>query len=79
MSDAHAEGGPLPDGVERDFLVRLPADRAPQRRGVVGVNPSVVPSAAYRHIKLLEVNELGAAQRINVDDNPVNRGALGGV
>jgi hypothetical protein len=34
----------LPDGVERDFLVRLPANSVSQRLGVVGVDPGVVPA-----------------------------------
>jgi hypothetical protein len=36
-----------------------------------------VPGAAYRHIELPAVDELGAAHRIDVDNYPVNRGALG--
>jgi hypothetical protein len=61
-------GGPLLHGIERDFLVRLPADRAPYRLGVIGVYPGVVPGARNRPIKLLAVDELGAAHRIDVDN-----------
>jgi len=69
--------GALLHGIEPDFLLRLPADRAPQGLGVIGVDPGVVPGAAYRHIELPAVDELGAAHRIDVDNYPVNRGALG--
>jgi hypothetical protein len=69
----------LRDDVERQFLLLGPRYYAPQRLGVVGIDPSVVPRPAYRHIKLLAVDELSAPHRINIDDNTINRGALGGV
>jgi hypothetical protein len=48
--------------LKRDFLFRLPDHRVPQRIGVVGVDPGVVPSAADRRIELPAGDQLGAAQ-----------------
>jgi len=63
----------LRDDVERQFLLLGPRYCAPQRLGVVGVNAGVVPGAGYRDIELPVVDQLDAAQRIDVDNYPVIR------
>jgi len=79
--DSHArrQRWPRLDRLEREFLFRIAADRSPQCLGVIGVDPGVVPGAAYRYIELPAIDQLGAAQRIDVDNYPVDRGALGRV
>ncbi len=67
----------LPDRVERDGLLQIARCSAPQRRAVVRVDSSVVARAAQRDVELLTIHELGAASGIDVDDDAIDRGALG--
>src|SRR5216684_8362355 len=62
----------------RDFS-RGPTDRASKLRAVVGEDHKRVSCAANRHIELLAVDQFGRESRVDIDDDSVNRRALGGV
>src|SRR5207237_7187044 len=67
------------ESVERNLFFRMSLRGTAQGFDVVGVDARVIAGAADRHVKLLPVDELGAAHRIGIDDDAVNGGALRGV
>ena len=62
------------DGFKRDRFLRVAANRAPQRLGVVGVDAGVDSSPGDAHIFLFAIDQARAAHRIVIDNDLVHGG-----
>ena len=62
--------------LQRDRLFEIAARGKVESRAIVSVERHVVPRSADGDIELLAVNEFSGAERIDINDHTINRGAL---
>jgi len=62
--------------LQRDRLFEITASGKVESRTIVSVERHVVPRSADGDIELLAVNEFSGAERIDINDNTIDRGAL---
>ena len=62
--------------LQRDRLFEITASGKVESRAIVSVERHVVPRSADGDIELLAVNEFSGAERIDINDNTIDRGAL---
>src|SRR5216683_1756111 len=62
--------------LQRDRLFEITASGKVESRAIVSVERHIVPRSADGYIELLAVNEFSGAERIDINDHAINRGAL---
>ncbi len=62
--------------LQRDRLFEITARGKVESRAIVSVERDVVPRSADGDIELLAVDEFSGAERIDINDHTIDRGAL---
>ena len=62
--------------LQRDRLFEIAARGKVESRAIVSVERDVVPRSADGDIELLAVDEFSGAERIDINDHTIDRGAL---